>query len=208
MGKIFDYENKFFQALEGIANIVILNFLFIICCIPVVTIGASVTATYSVSMSIVEDREPYIFKEFFKKFKENFKQSTIVWIILAFIGVFIAVDFYICGLLSSGIVSVILKFILTLVSVILGFVVIYVFPLISKFENSVKNTLVNAILISIQNLPYTIAMLIISLLPIGSLFIFPNYWGQIIFFDTAISYGIVAYINSIFLSKILNKYIN
>ena len=76
------------------------------------------------------------------------------------------------------------------------------------FENSVKNTLVNAILISIQNLPYTIAMLIISLLPIGSLLLFPNYWGQIIFFNTAISYGMVAYLNSIFLNKILNKYIN
>lgn len=208
MGKIFDYENKFFQALEGITNIVILNFLFIICCIPVVTIGASVTATYSVAMSIVEDREPYIFREFLKKFKENFKQSTVVWMILFFIGAFIAFDFYICSLLSNNMMSVIFKFVLTLLSILLGFAMIYVFPLISKFENSVKNTLVNAILISIQNLPYTIVMLIISLLPVGIIFILPNYWGQIMFFDIVISYGIVAYINSIFLSKILNKYIN
>ena len=208
MGKIFDYDNKFFQALEGIANIVILNFLFIICCIPIVTIGASMTATYSVAMSIVDDREPYIFREFFKKFKENFKQSTIVWIILFLVVVFISVDFYICSLLSNNMICTVLKFVLTLVSIVLGFVIIYVFPLISKFENSVKNTLVNAILISVQNLPYTIVMLIISLLPIGSLLLFPNYWGQIIFFNTAISYGMVAYLNSIFLNKILNKYIN
>lgn len=207
MGNFFNYESKFFQALEAIANIVILNFLFIVCCIPVVTIGASITATYSVAMSIVDDKDPYILREFIKRFKENFKQSTFVWIIVLFIGVFIAADFYICSLIASNMINMVFKFILTLMSIVLGFVVVYAFPLISKFENSVKNTLVNSILISIQNLPYTILMLIISALPIGAIFILPNYWGQIIFFNTAISYGIVAYINSIFLSKILKKYI-
>ena len=207
MGRIFNYEGKFFEALEKISDIIVLNFLFIISCIPIITIGASLTATYSVAMKATNDKNVYIGREFLKIFKENFKKSTIVWIILFVIGIFIGVDFYICRFIPSVIVSNSIRFICTLAAIILGFMIIYVFPLISKFENNIKNTMINSILISIQNLPYTLIMLVVSLLPIGSLILFSNYWGQIIFFDTVIAYGIVAYVNSIFLNKVLNKYV-
>ena len=207
MGRIFNYESNFFQALEKIADIIVLNFLFIISCIPIVTIGASLTATYSVAMKATNDENVYIGKEFFKVFKENFKKSTIIWLILCVIGIFIGIDLYICRFIPGFIISNIIRFICTFAGIILGFIIIYIFPIISKFENNIKNTLINSILISIQNLPYTLIMLIVSLLPILCLILFSNYWGQIIFFDTVIAYGIVAYINSIFLNKVLNKYI-
>lgn len=207
MGRFFNYEGQFFQALEKIADIIVLNFLFIISCVPIVTIGASLTATYTVAMKATNDENVYIGKEFLKVFKENFKQSTIIWLILCVIGIFIGIDFYICRFIPGFIISNIIRFACTLAGIILGFIIIYVFPIISKFENTIKNTMINAILISIQNLPYTLIMLIVSLLPIGCLILFSNYWGQIIFFDTVIAYGIVAYINSILLNKVLSKYI-
>ena len=80
MGNLFRYDNKFFEVLGKITNIVILNLLCIVACLPIITIGASVTATYSVAMQMAKDKEPYIVKEFIKRFKENIKTSTIVWI--------------------------------------------------------------------------------------------------------------------------------
>lgn len=207
MGKIFDYDSKFFTGISKVSDTIVLNILFVICSIPIVTIGASITALYSVSMKITRDEDAYAMKEFIKQFKQNFKQSTIIWLILLVIGLFIGMDFYLCNSILNNAVGMVFKFIFTIVSVVLLFVLVYSFPLIARFENSLKNTLSNAILMSIQHLPYTLIMAVLTCAPILSFILFSQYWGQIIFLNTCISFGFIAYINSIFLNKIFNKYI-
>ena len=197
MGKIFDYDNNFFAGISKVSDTIILNFLFVICSIPIVTIGASTTALYCV----------YAVKEFFKQFKQNFKESTIIWLILLLVASFIGLDFYMCSLMSNDILSTAFKFIFTLISIVIGFIVVYVFPLVARFENSIKNTLMNAVLMSIKHLPYTLIMLVLTLMPLGAFVLFGKYWGQIVFLDTCISFGVVAYINSMLLNKIFNGYI-
>lgn len=78
----------------------------------------------------------------------------------------------------------------------------------SKFENIIKNTMINSILISIQNLPYTIIIVVLNLSPLLLISLFSNYWGQIIFFYTVIGFGIITYVNSIFFERIFNKLID
>ena len=205
MGKIFNYDGKFFAGMTKVSDTIIINILFVICSIPIVTIGASITALYSVSMKITRDEDIYAAKEFIKQFKQNFKQSTIIWIILLVIGLFIGLDFYLCSLMSDNTISMIFKF--TIVSVVLAFILIYVFPLTARFENSIKNTLTNSIFMSIQHLPYTLVMSVLAFAPILSFILFSQYWGQIVFFNTCISFGFIAYMNSILLNKIFSKYI-
>ena len=55
MGKIFNYDSKFFAGMTKVSDTIIINILFVICSIPIVTIGASITALYSVSMKITRD---------------------------------------------------------------------------------------------------------------------------------------------------------
>ena len=207
MGKIFDYDNNFFAGISKVSDTIILNFLFVICSIPIVTIGASTTALYCVSMKSTRDEDVYAVKEFFKQFKQNFKESTIIWLILLLVASFIGLDFYMCSLMSNDILSTAFKFIFTLISIVIGFIVVYVFPLVARVENSIKNTLMNAVLMSIKHLPYTLIMLVLTLMPLGAFVLFGKYWGQIVFLDTCISFGVVAYINSMLLNKIFNGYI-
>lgn len=207
MGKIFDYDNNFFAGISKVSDTIILNFLFVICSIPIVTIGASTTALYCVSMKSTRDEDVYAVKEFFKQFKQNFEESTIIWLILLLVASFIGLDFYMCSLMSNDILSTAFKFIFTLISIVIGFIVVYVFPLVARFENSIKNTLMNAVLMSIKHLPYTLIMLVLTLMPLGAFVLFGKYWGQIVFLDTCISFGVVAYINSMLLNKIFNGYI-
>lgn len=208
MDNLFRYDNKFFEILGKIADVVILNLLCIISCLPIVTIGASITAAYSIAMKMVKDEETYITKEFIKKFKENFKTSTIVWSIMLIIGGVLLFDFYMSKLVLNESISKVLQLIFTMISIIYIFTLIYVFPMISKFENTIKNTMINSTLISIQNLPYTVMMVILNLSPLLLISLFSSYWGQIIFFYTVIGFGIITYINSIFFEKIFNKFIN
>ena len=208
MDNLFRYDNKFFEALGKISNIVILNLLCILSCLPIITIGASVTATYFVAMQIVKDEESYIIKEFIKRFKENFIISTKIWIIMMIIGGVLCFDFYISKLIINEYMRIILQFILLMISIIFAFSITYVFPIASKFENTVKNTMINSILISIQHLPHTIVMTLVNLSPIILIFMLSDYWGQILFFYTVIGFAIIAYINSIFFNKIFKQYIN
>ncbi|XAM49986.1 hypothetical protein TVTCOM_00270 [Terrisporobacter vanillatitrophus] len=207
MYNLFSYDNKFFEILEKITDIVILNLLCIISCLPIVTIGASITAVYSVAMKMIKDEETYIVKEFIRSFKENFKTSTIVWSIMLIIGGVLLFDFYMSRLVSHESVSKVLQCIFTIIGIMYTFTLTYVFPIISKFENTIKNTMINSALISIQNLPYTVIMVILNLSPFLLINLFSSYWGQIIFLYTVIGFGIIIYTNSIIFEQIFNKLI-
>ena len=208
MNNIFSCDSKFFEKLGEVSNIIILNFIFIISCVPIVTIGVSITSLYYVAMKMVKKQDTYILKEYIKVFKENFKISTIVWFIMIIIGGILIVDLYLVRLVSNELITTILKLIFTMISILYIFTITYVFPIISKFDNSIKNTIINSILISIQNLPYTIIIIILNLSPLFLMSLFSSYWGNIIFFYTVIGFGIIIYIDSIFFEKIFNKLIS
>ena len=101
MDSLFRYDSKFWGLIEKITDIVLLNFLFIVTCIPVVTIGASLSAMYSVALKKIKNEDIYVAKEFIKSFRENFKVSTIVWILMIVVGCVLLLDFYISNLAKA-----------------------------------------------------------------------------------------------------------
>ena len=205
MENLFRYDSKFWEILEEISDIVILNFLFIIFSIPIITIGASSSALYTVSLKKTNEENISVFKEFMRSFKSNFKISTLAWIFTIILASMLFLDFYISNLISIKFIGLGLKFISTLVSILLIFNITYLFPMISKFDNTLKNTIINSTIISIQYLPYTIIMSILNVLWIVLLFSLWNSYHYILFFYIIIGFGIVSYINSIFLNKIFLK---
>ncbi len=165
MGKIFDLDSPFMRVLNRIGDLMIMNFLVIICCIPIITVGASYTAMHYVFLKIVRGEEGYLVRGFFKSFKENFKQATIIWLImLLIIAVYVgdALIFRYSGITfpKALIIAVVAVAALVLMAAV------YVFPLLGRFENSIKNTLKNAMIIALANLPKTLLMIVIYALPL------------------------------------------
>ena len=95
------------------------------------------------SLKKIKNEDISVSKEFIKKFRADFKVSTIVWILMIVVGGVLLLDFHISNLVSNGILSIILKFISTLVGVIYLFSLTYIFPIISKFDNTIKNTVID-----------------------------------------------------------------
>ena len=151
-------DNIIVRALGKICDLMCLNILWLVCSIPIFTIGASTTALYTVVLKMVKNEEGYIFRGFFKAFKSNFKQSTITWIILLILGILCWIDQRIVSYLP-GTAGTVLNVLVLIVSFILLAVMIYVFPLIARYENTLSNTLKNAVLLSIAKLPYTLIMM-------------------------------------------------
>ena len=93
MGSIFNLDSPVMQALGKVADLMWLNVLTMICCIPVITIGPSLTAMHYMALKIVRNEECYITRGFFKSFKENFRQGVVIGIITLFITFILVGDF-------------------------------------------------------------------------------------------------------------------
>lgn len=173
MSRFFDLDSPFIQGLNKLADIILLNFLTIICSIPIITAGASVTAMHYVLLKIVRNEETYIIKSFFKSFKLNFKQATIIWLIELVMYSILYIDFRILYL-SEAQSPTWLPLALIIVSVIVFMLGLHIFPLLSKFENSVRDTVKNSMIMGVLTLPKTVLMLLICAMPVVCIY----FWEQ------------------------------
>lgn len=153
-------DNVVMRALGKIGDMICLNVMWLICCIPIITIGASTVALYTVMLKMVKNEEGYIFRGFLKAFKTNFKQSTIIWIILLLLGILWTVDFRVAGVIP-GMAGIVLRALFLTLGFVLLSVTIYIFPLTARYENSIKGTFKNALILTVAKLPYTFLMVAI-----------------------------------------------
>lgn len=203
---MFSIDGKFYEAISKLVDLVILNILFLICCIPIVTIGASTTALYGVTKKMAKKREGYIVRNFFKLFQENFKQSTIMWLILFVAGTIPTIDLYIINEMPTGMGQKVLQGFALLAMIFVLFVFLYAMALQSTFENTVKNTLKNAFLMGLGHFPWTLLILFVALSPLLSLIVMGNNWSTELFVMLLIWFSGGAYINSYVFNHIFEKY--
>lgn len=201
--KFFNYDNPIMQFLSRLTDIFILNILFIVCSIPVVTIGASATALYSVTLKMVKNEESYIFRSFFGAFKTNFKQSTVSWLILMLVGTVLWCDYRALGIMEEPLQRI-FSFVLFSVGVLFLFTALYLFPYIARFENTLKNSIKNSFMISIAQLPYTLLLLLLFALAAAfTMFIDFRVTGFVWF---VIGFSGMAYLNSFLLRRAFKRF--
>ena len=165
----FSYESKFSQAMLKFCGACYLNLLWILCSLPVFTIGASTTALYYVTLKMVQDDESNITAMFFRAFRENFRQATTLWLIMLGIGLLLAGDGYILYHLhhsAAGIPAVMWTLMLALIIVAaIAYVIVlmYLFPLVASVRNTNWAMLKNSFFIGIHYLFCSILVFAIHL---------------------------------------------
>lgn len=160
MSSFFDLNSPASKFLTAVCNLFLVNMIFIITCLPLVTIGASICSLYRILFEIINHEEVSVIKDYFKEFKSSFKNATIVWIPMLLIFSFFGLEVYwiISGVPGTADWMVVPIFIVT---AIILCIMIYYFPLLAVFDNTAKETIVNSILIGLGNFPTTIMILII-----------------------------------------------
>ena len=159
----FSLDSKFSQIMGRVFDLMMLNIIFLIMCIPIVTIGANFTAMYYVTLKMIKNEETYIFRTYWKSFRENFKQATAIWLILLAVLIVLILDLLLVMRMPGTITY--LRFVFLVLIFFEAMVLSYVFPVLSRFDNTVKNTIKNSILMAIRHLPYTILMAVITIAP-------------------------------------------
>lgn len=167
MNNLFNPDNPIIRFLSRLFDLILLNILFIASCIPIVTIGAAVSATYQVVFKIIDKKDPYIVKSYFHAFKENMKQATLLWALIALAGICINAFLFVIYNVLGKKFEFLQIFVCLLVFVILS-VAVYAFPLLSRYQCGMKQLLKNSIFLSITNIPATV---MIAVFPLGILYI-------------------------------------
>lgn len=163
MKNIFASDSLPMRALSLFTDWMYLNFLFIICSLPIFTIGASTTALYAVWFKKLRGEDVKIAKTYFAEFKSNFKQATTFWVPFLLICAFLTADIYI----AHNILDESFRFLQYPVSITLFLIVfatILVFPQMAMFNSPTKQIIKNSALLSITNFPIIGMVIIIHIL--------------------------------------------
>lgn len=204
--KLFNPDSRIMIFLSRVADLVILNILWLVCCVPVVTIGASTTAMYHVIRHWQKDSVSSVMRDFFQSFKDDFKQATPVYLILLIPTVAVVMNaMLIFNPENSAAVPSYLLVIWFISALILLFISSFVYPVMAFFADSIFKTLRNAMVLALANLPRTILISVLNLLPVILLFVNLSFFLQSSIFWLLIGGALVAYLNMSILKPVFKK---
>lgn len=200
--RIFNVDNVVFRAIDTMGKIFILNLYWLVCSLPIFTIGASTTALIYASMKL-HDREGYVTSNFFSSFKENFKQATGIWLCCLAAGAVLAFDF-LMGNQVGGTFGLCLQAAALMLGIPYFLMLLYVFGVQSRFVNTVKNTIRYSFFLSLRNMKYTVqmALLVILLVWVNTTVLLAN------FLTLVYGFGLMGYFFAAYYKKAFGKYLN
>lgn len=197
MGGFFKLDGPFFKYGTILADMFILTFLWLICSIPLITIGTALTAVFYVTTRQISDREGYVTANFFKSFKENFLQSTFTTIVILLVAIILYISMHWAHVMGDW------KEVILTLEVIAAFELfitsIYIFPLISRFDMKFIETFRIAFFLANRHIitTFTCAALLAALLALA-FFLNPMF--------LFCGIGAYAYISSYMFMKVFKNY--
>lgn len=203
MKNLFSLDSGLMSFLSKVTDLIILNLLFLLTCIPIITIGPALTALYSITLKMVKDEDSYIFKNYFLSFKANFKISFLSWLIILVISIITFIDYRI--VLQFNTLRTPFLIILFMVFFLCSLVTLFLFPYIARFENTLKHSFKNAAFIAIISLPYTFLLLLVNVAFIALLiFVVPLQYTFLVCFT--FGFSALAFVQSFIFRKVFAKF--
>ena len=192
MGKIFNLDAPIVQAVGKVGQMMITTFIWLLFCLPVVTVGASTVAMCRIMMNLKEDKS-CSFQTFFRAFKENFKKGTILWLILLGCAAVLAAGFYLVVLVENTVLRMAALLMFCLLFFLVYIAAIYAFPLTAYFENTVPATIRNALGMGLGNLRQTIMAIALTLIPLVLMFLSMKLFVILLFMLIILGPGAICY---------------
>lgn len=206
MKRLFDPDTPLMRLLSQLAELAILNVLWVVCCVPLVTAGAATTGLYRAVLGMVREKGGAPWRLFLREFRGSFRRSTALWLILLGALALIGADLGLCyfwdfpgEILLLGLAPVVLLLWLGTAA--------YAFPLTAQFDNTVKGTLKNAVVLAVSHPLRSLAILFLDLLPLLMLLVSADTFWRFFMFWLLLGFGVTAYVNSLLFVRIFQPYI-
>lgn len=170
--KIFHSENPFWGGMGRLFDVVELNVLWLVCSLPVVTLGPASAALYAAMIALLRGKETYPHRDFFRAFRTRWGRNTAVGLLLTFVVAFLCADVYICRRSGTGVFTFFMVFFF-IVLLFWLFTALYAFPLLALYDGSWKRALILAFTLSVRHFPLTLGLSLVTALTLWACHLFP-----------------------------------
>lgn len=200
--KFLSYDGLLARIVRYIWNLFVLNLCFILCCLPVITIGAAISAMYAVFLN--DFRESGVLRKFIGAFAENFKQATVIWLIFMALAAVLAANWYYLLTYSLGGNGLLLA-VAAVVSVLYLSVVSFAFALQAKYENSPLQTMKNALILSIGKFFSGVLMSFVNLFPVIMFVVDLDVFVNVVAIWIPLGFALQIQINALIVRRVFRK---
>lgn len=198
MSRIFGQDTVFFRGMNQVGNVIAVTLMWLVGCIPVVTIGTSTTAMYYTMVKSVRHGEGYVTREFLGAYKKNLKNGILLMLVFLLLTGVLAVDrIYVDQVQTQAAAAMSLGY--TLLLLIVAGLFIYIWPVVSRFTMGKWDCFRLALLMVFRHLPFTVVFLALWILGICVVWLIPV---PMIF----VAPGACCYAESFLMEKLLRKY--
>ena len=201
MSRIFDPENKFWNAIGKVADVTCMSLLWSLTSLPLVTIGAATTAFYAYTMRQVRDTEGSILSGFFGAFKQHFKKATLLWLLEAAGIAFFAADLvgvWNLYLFVGGLPAILVGALVLCLTILFLGCTFYIWPLLAVFDFPLKKLLGNSFIMAVGNLPVTLTLALLwALAGVGCFYMSGVFFVWV---------GLAIFVSSYFINTVFKKY--
>ena len=162
LDRAFNPDNPFWTFVNKVIDIAVLELIWILTSLPIITIGASSSAFWNCIMRICEDDEGHIYRAYFNTFAKTFVTSTLLWLTQLLAAVLLIVDVWFCFSVKSTYASFLVGG-FAILAILFLLISVYIYPLEGRFRFPFKKVLVNALFLGMKHIFSTIAILILLL---------------------------------------------
>ena len=197
MKSIFSSESMFSRIMNKVGDIILLSILWVVCSLPLITIGASTSAAYYVAAKVIRHNTGYVWKSFFKAFKLNFKTSLGMTILFTlFAGLLLFNLIYVKGESTE------LDFSLRCIYMAIAFLLIgtyaYAFAVLSRFTIKGGKILIMSFQLVFRHFVSTMAFVAMFIVVSVGIYLMP--WAVLIF------PGAMLFVDTFLMERVLLKY--
>ena len=196
--RFFNDDNPFWRGMGNVFDACVLNVLWLLCSLPVITIGPATTAFYYAQIQLVRDEGNGVTGDFFHSFRQNLKQGILLGIPMTAVGAFLGLDIWMSRQAGTGIYTFFMVF-FSVLFLIWSFIALYSFPLLAKFEKKNMEIVTWAFILSIKNLGRTFVMLLAAVFGLWVCHLLPG----LVF----IAFGLVGQFQAALIASVLKPWL-
>lgn len=201
--RLFRADGPVYEFISRLTDMVLLSLCWLLCCIPIVTVGASTTALYAVCFKMLKNEEGHVCGQFFSYFRSNFKQATPAWLILLPIGILIAymIYLYYFGMPSMDGAADVFSILVLCAAALYIIALTYVFACAARYKNTPVQTIKNGVFIGLRFMGRTLILLSITVAVM-----FVALWNlTTMFIGVLLVPSFLTYVHGSFILKIFEK---
>ena len=195
--KYIDPDSKLYKFMQTLTELLKINFLWLLCSLPIVTLGGVTIAAFDVGMKLAADQEGHVGRQFLASFRANFKNGIPYGLLLLLAVYVVWLDFSLFNQIEGNpiillIMGIVAAFVFTLSS-------LFAFALQARYENTLVKTLKNSADICTRFFLQTLTLLVVLFVELLLIF-----WNTVTMFagfclgPACIIFTISAYANRFF----------